>query len=148
MRSRGHRGGRLRRLACLLPLVAMPSAVMPGGGSAADVERQVVEIRAYNLKPGARARFHRLFVEEALPLLEARGIEVVAWGPSLHDDDSWFLVRAFPGLAERTRLEDAFYGSKAWREGPRAAVLELIESYTTIVLPRHDPALQALTPER
>jgi ketosteroid isomerase-like protein len=37
-------------------------------------------------------------------------------------------------LSERQRSEDAFYGSAEWRDGPRAAVLAAIESYTTAVI--------------
>jgi len=36
-------------------------------------------------------------------------VDVVAYGPSLHDKDSWYLMRAYPSLEERQRSEDAFY---------------------------------------
>jgi ketosteroid isomerase-like protein len=45
-----------------------------------------------------------------------------------------FLMRAFSSVEDRQRSEDAFYGSVEWREGPRAAVLAAIDSYTTIVI--------------
>jgi hypothetical protein len=38
--------------------------------AAAQKNSRVVEMRAYNLKPGARERFTTLFEREALPLLE------------------------------------------------------------------------------
>ncbi|MDB4968082.1 MAG: hypothetical protein JWN44_3771 [Myxococcales bacterium] len=95
-----------------------------------------IEIRSYNLKPGTRERFHQLFVTQALPMLRRWKIDVVLHGPSLHDDDSYVLMRAFAGVEERQRSEDAFYGSDEWRSGPRAAILAAIESYTTVVLPR------------
>lgn len=105
---------------------------------------QYVEIRSYNLKPGTRSDFHRLMTEESLPLLKARNMDAVAWGPSLHDSDSYYLMRAFPGLEERERSEDAFYGSPEWREGPREAVLALIESYTTVVIEVDEATLNGL----
>ena len=43
----------------------------------------LIEIRSYNLKPGTREEFHRLVREEAMPLLERWGMDVVAFGPSL-----------------------------------------------------------------
>jgi len=95
---------------------------------------RVLEIRSYNLKPGARGEFHRL-VLTTLPLLQAHGIEVVGFGPSLHDTTTYYLVRAFTDLTERARQEEAFYGSREWREGRREQVLALIENYTTLVLP-------------
>ena len=72
------------------------------------VSAQVVEIRSYNLKPGTRDRFHQLFQTEALPLLRRWKVEVVGYGPSLHDRDSYYLMRAFPSVEERERSEDAF----------------------------------------
>lgn len=142
---------RRRFVAAMLPLpgLALLSA-LPSGTHAAGGGSAAVEIRAYNLKPGTRARFHRIFLTEALPLLREHDIDVVAWGASLHDEDSYFLIRAFRDLDERRRLEDGFYGSAAWQNGPRDAVLSLIESYTTIVLPLDHStveALRVLTPE-
>jgi hypothetical protein len=95
---------------------------------------RTVEIRSYNLKPGARAEFHRLASEVAVPMLKRWKIDVVGYGPSLHDDTTYFLIRSFASVADRERSEDAFYGSDEWRYGPRDSVLALIDSYTTIVL--------------
>jgi ketosteroid isomerase-like protein len=105
---------------------------------------KVVEIRSYNLKPGARGRFHARFVAEALPLLERWNVDVVAYGPSLHDQDSYYLIRAFSGVEQRQRSEDAFYGSDEWRNGPREATLADIESYATTVVAMDDEALRGL----
>jgi ketosteroid isomerase-like protein len=93
-----------------------------------------LEIRSYTLKPGLRPEFHRRFVAESLPLLRQRKIDVVWFGPSAHDQDSYVLMRAFSSLTERDRLEDAFYGSREWLEGPRAAVLAAIDTYTTVLV--------------
>ena len=106
---------------------------------ARDAERQapsrrVVEIRSYNLKPGTRDRFHQTFLKEALPLLKRWKVDVVSYGPSQHDQDSYFLIRGFEGLAERQKSEDAFYGSDEWKQGPRERILADIDSYTTIVV--------------
>jgi ketosteroid isomerase-like protein len=104
----------------------------------------VLEIRSYNLKPGTRDAFHALFVREALPLLQRWRVNVVAYGPSIHDRDSYFLMRAFASVEERERNEDAFYGSDEWRNGPRAAVLAAIDGYTTIVIRVDEATLQGL----
>jgi hypothetical protein len=95
----------------------------------------VVEIRTYALSPGSGAEFHRLFVEESLPLLRRSGVEVVAFGRSLDDDDASVLVRAYPSLDELRRSQEAFYGSDEWRRGPREAVVSRIESSISVVLP-------------
>ena len=98
-------------------------------------EPLVVEIRSYNLKPGTRAAFHRLVVEEAVPMLQQWNVDLVAYGPSPHDEVSYYLIRAYRSLQDRQRSQDAFYGSAEWREGPRERILALIESYTSITLP-------------
>jgi ketosteroid isomerase-like protein len=107
-------------------------------------DERVVEIRSYHLKPGTRERFHRRFVEEALPMLERWNVDVVAYGPSLHDDDSYFLMRSYESVEARERSEDAFYGSDEWKNGIREAVLADIESYTTVVVQLDDGAIQGL----
>jgi NIPSNAP protein len=96
--------------------------------------RQCVEIRSYNLKPGTRAEFQRLFIEQAEPMLKRWQIDVVAYGPSPHNSDSYYLIRTFSSIEAREQIEDAFYGSAEWRQGPRESILALIENYTTIVL--------------
>ena len=93
-----------------------------------------LEIRSYTLKPGARAAFHQRFITDSLPLLHRWGIDVVAYGPSQHDDDSYYLMRAFTSRAERDRVETAFYASAEWQNGPRAAVLAAIATYTTVLI--------------
>ena len=87
---------------------------------------KVVEIRSYNLKPGSRGEFHRLVVEVSLPMLRRWGVDVVAFGPSPHDDNSYYLVRAYDSLEHRQSSQDAFYGSPEWRQGPRVAKMKWI----------------------
>jgi len=96
---------------------------------------RVIEIRTYRLSPSSGPEFQRLFVEESLPMLERFGVEVVAFGASLDDAGSYYLIRAYASVAERQRSQDAFYGSDEWKEGPREAVLALIESHHSVVLP-------------
>jgi ketosteroid isomerase-like protein len=104
----------------------------------------VLEIRCYNLKPGTRAAFHDVAEREALPLLARFKIDVVAHGPSDHDENSYYLMRVFPSLEDREKAEAAFYGSEEWRNGPRAAVLAAIDSYTTVVVPTDAATIAAL----
>lgn len=106
--------------------------------------KHFVEIRSYNLKPGSQDEFHRLFLHEALPLLARWNVDVVAYGPSLHDVNSYYLMRRFDSLAQREESENAFYGSPEWRQGPREAILALIENYTEVVLELDESTLQGL----
>jgi hypothetical protein len=106
----------------------------------------VVEIRSYNLKPGARERFHQLFEKEALPLLRKWRVDVVAYGASPHDQTSYYLMRAYANLDALQKSEDAFYGSDEWRNGPREAILACIENYATIVIPANEHTVAGLRP--
>jgi hypothetical protein len=98
----------------------------------------ILEIRTYRVTPGRTSDFVALMRAQALPLLAERGIDVVACGVSLDPGDGdpldAYLIRVFEDEATRARAEESFYGSPEWREGPREAVLALIESFHTVVL--------------
>lgn len=105
---------------------------------------KVIEIRTYTLKPGMRAQFEKLVVEKSMPMLSRWRMEVVAHGPSLHDMDSYYLIRVFKDLKDMTESEDRFYGSNEWKYGPRESILACIESYSTLVLPANDILIEQL----
>ena len=105
---------------------------------------RIVEIRSYNLQPGSRPAFDAVMSNEAVPMLRRQRVDVVAYGPSPHDDDSYYLLRAYDDLAERQRSQDAFYGSREWREGPRERLIAPIVSYTSVVLPMSEPMIAEL----
>ena len=132
----------LRRCSAgLLAFTVLWAAVL-ADQSSPDVA--VVEIRSYNLKPGTRAQFQALFERDALPMLKRWQVDVVAYGPSLHDQDSWFLMRGFRSVEARQASEDAFYGSHEWTAGPRAAILSGIVSYATTVMTVDEATLRGL----
>jgi hypothetical protein len=82
-----------------------------------------------------REAFHQLVEERSLPMLKRWKIDVLGYGPSLQEDSSYYLIRAYPDLESRQRSEDAFYGSDEWRKGPREAIVSKIINYTTVILP-------------
>ncbi|MFI6922084.1 NIPSNAP family protein [Nonomuraea spiralis] len=107
----------------------------------------ILEIRTYRLKPGTREDFVRIMREESLPLLTKAGIDVVAHGASLVDEDGHeeaYLIRAFPSREARDEQEDAFYGSAEWLRGPREGIVSRIDGYHTIVIEAGDDAVRAL----
>jgi hypothetical protein len=103
-----------------------------------------IEIHSLILKTNTRAQFHRLYIEDALPLLKRWNFDVVAHGQSLHDENSYYVIRRFDSLAQREEMEDAYYSSDDWRQGPREAILALMESYTDIVLELDEVTVQGL----
>jgi NIPSNAP protein len=106
--------------------------------------RKIVEIRCLSLKPGTRAEFHRIYVERALAPLRRWKFDVVAFGPSLHDEDTYHVIRAFDSLEQRQAMEDAYYDSAEWREGPREAILALIDRYADVVIEMDPAAVDSL----
>ncbi len=68
----------------------------------------IIEIRTLNLKPGTRADFQRTYVARSLPLLKRWKQDVVAHGPSLHDENTYYVIRQFDSLSHREQSEDAF----------------------------------------
>ena len=94
----------------------------------------MIEILILNLRPGTRDEFHQLYEKESLPLQRKWNLEVVAHGPSLHDDNSYYVIRSFKSLEERDKLQNAFYNSDDWQKGPRTAILSNTEHFATIVV--------------
>ena len=103
-----------------------------------------IEIRTLTLKPNTRDEFHRLYIEEALPRLQHWNFDVVAHGPSLHDENTYYVIRRYDSLAQREQMEESYYASDDWRLGPREAMLALIESYTDIVLEVDEVTVEGL----
>ena len=103
-----------------------------------------VEFRSYNLRPGSGLAFHTLVSEKSLPLLRKWNVDVLAAGPSLHDQDSYFLIRVYDSLDQRQQSQAEFYGSADWRQGPREAIIALIESDTSVVIDLSEASVAAL----
>ena len=108
----------------------------------------ILELRTYRIARGRVEEFVALISDEAAPLLTAAGIDVVRVCASLDPRDGdprdACLIRAFAAEDARARAESEFYGSTAWRKGPREGVLALIESFHTVILAVPTEAVRAL----
>ncbi|TNI81274.1 NIPSNAP family protein [Aeromonas veronii] len=87
---------------------------------------KTVEFLQYTLHPGTGEDFHNIMQDISVPLHRTARIDVVRYGQSEHDPDSYMLVRAFDSLEERTLSLDTFYKSDAWRSGPREDIIQRI----------------------
>lgn len=98
------------------------------------MELKIVEILQYALSKGAGTEFHNIMAKISVPLHNQHGIDVVAYGNSLHDPDCYFLIRAFENEESMASVLDTFYSSTDWRNGPREEIVSRIEnSLKTIV---------------
>ena len=94
----------------------------------------VLDVRTYQLVPGAVGEFDRILRMEAMPLLEPFGISVLAFGSSLRDERGYALIRSFPSLVERDSRLAAFYSSREWQERFDDRVGRLIAGYQVVVV--------------
>ena len=103
-----------------------------------------VEFRLLRLHPGQREQFAARFASHLLPLHERHGIEVVSWGLSLHDSDSFYVIRAHQSVEGRQETLDALFGSDEWLMNQEEDVWGMIESYNTCVVEASEPLIEAL----
>jgi hypothetical protein len=94
----------------------------------------VIEILTLDIKPGRRDEFHQIYVNQALPLLKKWNFDVVAYGSSLHDANSYYVIRRFKSLEDREKSENAYYSSDDWKRGPREKIFELVDHFAYAVV--------------
>jgi len=105
---------------------------------------KLIEVRTYRLKPDCAERFVAA-VRIALPLVRTHGgMDVVAFGRSDHEEESFFLIRAFDSREQLVAQQDAFYGSALWREGPRQALVDCLDTYLNTLLWLPEEAVESL----
>ena len=106
--------------------------------------KRLLEIRTYRLKPGAVDAFHDAVHTKAVPMLKAKGMDVVAYGRTDHEEQTYFLVRAYASREALAQEQAAFYGSDEWRSGPRNELVSRIETYVNTLLWASEPAVASL----
>lgn len=104
---------------------------------------KLIEVRSYRLKPDCAERFVTA-VRVTLPLVRASGMDVVAFGRSDHEEESFFLIRAFDSREQLVAQQDAFYGSDVWRKGPREELVGCLDTYLNTLLWLPENAVEAL----
>ena len=67
---------------------------------------RLVEIRSYQLKAHTAESFHQLVSEQSVPLLRQWGTDVVAYGISAHEENGYFLIRAYQDRADLQQSQD------------------------------------------
>ena len=102
--------------------------------NATAASENVIEILTLDIKSGRRDEFHTVYVNQSVPLLKKWNFNLVAYGPSLHDANSYYVIRRFKNLKDREKSEDAFYSSDDWRQGPRDAIMGLVDHFAYAVI--------------
>lgn len=96
----------------------------------------ITEIRIYKLKENTASEFNKVFTEQSLPMMKRWNVNVVDYGFSLIDKESFYLIRSYENLEQRKENQDAFYGSDEWINGPEKAIMDCIATYNTSVIDR------------
>ena len=95
--------------------------------------KMITEIRIYKFKENSSENFIKVFTEQSLPMMKSWKINVVDYGFSLIDKESFYLIRNYESLEQRKESQDAFYGSDEWINGPEKEIMDCIDTYNTIV---------------
>jgi NIPSNAP len=103
-------------------------------GGAAEVQRVIVELRQYTLRPGQWAVLAGLFERALAQGQEAVGMTILGWFRDLDDPDRFVWLRAFPDMARRAPALAAFYGGPIWAEHREAANATMIDSENVLLL--------------
>jgi hypothetical protein len=102
----------------------------------------ITEIRIYKLKENTATEFNKVFVEQSLPMMKRWKVNVVDYGFSLIDTDSFHLIRSYENLERRKESQEAFYGSDEWINGPEKSIMNCIDTYNTSVVDNSRLAIQ------
>ena len=94
----------------------------------------IVELRQYELQPGARETLIELFDRELVETQEAEGMAVIGQFRDLDGPDRFVWVRGFPDLESRAASLAAFYGGPVWREHREVANATMIDSDNVLLL--------------
>jgi NIPSNAP protein len=98
------------------------------------LDRGVIELRRYTLRPGARETLIELFERELLETQEACGMAVLGQFRDLDEDDRFVWLRGFADMAARPAALADFYGGPAWRAHREAANATMIDSDDVLLL--------------
>ena len=99
---------------------------------------EIIDILILNIKPGQLSTFDQLYRDLALPVLKKWNVQVIAFGPSIHEEDNYMVIRSYKSLDDRQKSQDSYYESEDWRSGPREIILSFVKSYSTVVIPAND----------
>lgn len=93
----------------------------------------IVEVRRYRVKPGRRDDFLRFFEAKAVPAQWAHGIRILGPLVDVENPNAFVWLRAFPSLAAREEMKNAFYEGELWKGELEAIAMPLLDSYDVVV---------------
>ena len=95
---------------------------------------EIVELRRYALRPGARDTLIELFDRELVETQEAVGMRVLGQFRDLDDPDGFVWLRGFADMGSRRRALESFYGGPVWKAHARAANATMLDVDNVLLL--------------
>jgi NIPSNAP len=94
----------------------------------------VVELRRYTLKPGARETLVELFDREFVESQEALGMRILGTFRDLDDPDQFVWLRGFDDMTSRAPALTAFYTGPVWKAHSAAANETMVDVDNVLLL--------------
>jgi len=94
----------------------------------------VLEVRVYDLKYGKREQFHQMVSQEIIPLLDRWESVIISYGPSIYDETTYYLIRAYYSPEVRVQNQKFLYESNEWQKSYSESILGMIDNYSILVL--------------
>lgn len=105
---------------------------------------EFVELRIYKIHHGRRSQFEYSMRTVVLPMFRRQGINIVHHGPSAHDKDSYFLIRAYPSIADRKQKLNAVFGDEEWLMHHESYIMDMINIISTAMFPADEGLIRKL----
>lgn len=77
-------------------------------------------------------------------MLELSGMDVVAYGRSNHEAETYFLIRAYASHSAMEKEQADFYSSEKWTSGPRSELVDRIETYLNTLIWASEAAVTSM----
>ncbi len=104
----------------------------------------LIEIRTYRLKSSSHDVFHEAMCDRAVPFIRSKGMDVVAFGASDHEEQTYFLIRAYKNRSALEAEQTEFYSSPEWQNGPRQDLVDHIETYMNTLITLSPEAVESI----
>jgi len=95
---------------------------------------EIIELRRYALRPGARETLIELFDRELVETQEEVGMDVLGQFRDLDDPDSFVWLRGFSDMTTRKHALESFYGGPVWKQHASAANATMIDVDNVLLL--------------
>lgn len=96
--------------------------------------REILELRQYTLRPGARDTLIDIFEQHTIEPQERDGMRIIGQFRDAERPNMFVWLRSFPDMERRRAVLEAFYGGPVWRAIRERANATMIDSDNVLLL--------------